>query len=200
MPKLDLYKTHRTEYLAPKAPVLVTVKPAKYLVIAGQGAPSQPGFRRAIGALYAMAFTIKMARKFAGRDYVVTKLEGLWWGERRGRLLIDEPKSRWRWKLMIRVPPFISETDRRPALALLRSRGKDPLVGQVKLETLREGRCVQILHLGPYDAEHESIGRMMALVREQGRRPRGRHHEIYLSDPRRVPAARLKTILRHPVT
>ncbi len=200
MPKLDLYRKHRGEYVTPRTPVLVTIDPAKYLAIAGQGAPSQPGFQRAIGALYTMAFTIKMARKFAGRDYVVTKLEGLWWGERRGRLLIEEPRSRWRWKLMIRVPPFISETDRRSALALLRSRGKNPLLGQVKLETLREGRCVQILHLGPYDAEHESIGRMMALAREQGRRLRGRHHEIYLSDPRRIPASRLKTILRHPVT
>jgi hypothetical protein len=200
MPKLDLYRKHRGEYVTPRTPVLVTIKPAKYLAIAGRSSPSHEGFNRAIGALYSLAFTIKMARKFAGRDYVVTKLEGLWWGERRGRLLIDEPESRWRWKLMIRVPPFINEGERRKALQLLRSRGKDPLVAQVKLETLREGRCVQVLHVGPYTAEHESIARMMTLAREQGRRYRGRHHEIYLSDPRRVPAARLKTILRHPLT
>jgi hypothetical protein len=158
--KLDLYRTHRAEYVAPKEPVLVRTKPAKYLAIAGRGAPSAPAFSRAIGALYAMAFTIKMARKFAGRDYVVTKLEGLWWGQRAGRLLIDEPKDRWRWKLMIRVP---------------------------------------LLHVGPYDAEHDSIRRMHALADEQGQRVRGKHHEIYLSDPRRVPAQRLKTILRQPI-
>jgi hypothetical protein len=198
--KLDLYRTHRAEYVAPKEPVLVRTKPAKYLAISGRGAPSAPAFSRSIGALYAMAFTIKMARKFAGRDYVVTKLEGLWWGQRAGRLLIDEPKDRWRWKLMIRVPPFINERDRRAALATLAARGKDPLVRQVKLELLSEGRCVQVLHVGPYDAEHDSIRRMHALADEQGRRVRGKHHEIYLSDPRRVPAPRLKTILRQPVT
>ncbi len=88
-----------------------------------------------------MAFTIKMARKFAGRDYTVAKLEGLWWGQRRGRLLIDEPAATWRWKLMIRVPAFITERDRRGALALLAERRKDPLVRRVKLEVLREGAC-----------------------------------------------------------
>jgi hypothetical protein len=114
--KLDLYRRHRTEYVTPKSPALVRTTPAKYLAIAGRGGPG-PAFSRSIGALYAMAFTIKMARKFAGRDYVVTKLEGLWWGQRPGRLLIDEPKARWRWKLMIRVPPFIGDKDRRAALA-----------------------------------------------------------------------------------
>jgi hypothetical protein len=198
--KLDLYRKHRAEYVAPKTPVQVTVRSAKYLAITGRGGPAAPAFQRSLGALYALAFTIKMARKFAGRDYAVAKLEGLWWGERRGRLLIDEPQSRWRWTLMIRVPPFITEADRRTALATLTARGKDPLVKSVKLEVLKEGRCVQVLHVGPYDAEHESIGRMMAFTRELGRRFRGKHHEIYLSDPRRVPARRLKTILRHPVT
>lgn len=197
--KLDLYRRYRSEYVSPKTPVFIKVAPAKYLTIAGRGAPAA-AFRRAIGALYAMAFTIKMARKFAGRDYAVAKLEGLWWGQRPGRLLIDEPQARWRWKVMIRVPSFISVRDRRAALATLAARGKDSLVKQVKLEVLKEGSCVQILHVGPYRAEHVSIGRMVAFARERGRRLRGRHHEIYLSDPRRVPARRLRTILRHPVS
>jgi hypothetical protein len=198
--KLDLYRTHRSEYAAPRTPVLVRVGPARYLTITGRGAPADAAFQRSIGALYAMAFTIKMASKFAGRDYAVTKLEGLWWGERRGRLLIDQPPRTWRWKLMIRVPPFVGARERRRALALLAERGKDPLVQKVRLEALREGRCVQVLHVGPYTAEHESIHRMMVVATAAGRRFRGRHHEIYLSDPRRVPARRLKTILRHPVT
>jgi len=198
--KLDLYRKFKAEYVATRAPVLVATKAARYLAIAGRGAPSAPGFGRAVGALYAVAFTVKMARKVAGRDYVVSKLEGLWWGERPGRLLIDEPQSTWRWKLMIRVPGFIGERERKAAIALLVERGKDPLVRQVKLETLKEGRCVQLLHVGPYDAEHESIGRMTDFARERGGRFRGRHHEIYLSDPRRVAPAKLRTILRHPVT
>src|SRR5437867_8686503 len=117
--KLDLYRKFRSEYTAPRSPTLVTVKPAQYLAVSGRGAPSAPEFGRAIGALYAMAFTIKMAHKVAGRDYVVAKLEGLWWGQRAGRLLIDEPQRRWRWKLLIRVPAFVNARDRRAALAVL---------------------------------------------------------------------------------
>jgi hypothetical protein len=188
------------EYVARRVPAFVTVGPARYLAIAGRGGPSHPGFGQAIGALYAVAFTVKMAQKFAGRDYKVAKLEGLWWGERRGHWLIDEPQRAWRWKLMIRVPTFVAARDRLAALRMLAERGKDPLVRQVKLETLREGRCVQVLHVGPYDEEHESLEAMRALAAGATSRFRGRHHEIYLSDPRRVPPSRLKTILRHPVT
>jgi hypothetical protein len=197
--KLDLYRRHRAEYVAPRKPVLVRVGRAKYLAIDGAGGPKTPAFQAAIGALYAMAFTIKMTKKFAGRDYTVAKLEGLWWGGRRGKLLIDSPPSSWRWRLMIRVPPFISERDRRAALAVLADRGKGPVIRRVKLESVTEGPCVQILHVGPYDREHASIAAMEAFARAGGLRLRGRHHEIYLSDPRRVAPARLKTILRHPV-
>jgi hypothetical protein len=198
--KLDLYKRHRAEYIARRAPIFVTVGPARYLAIAGRGAPGSPAFARAMGALYAVAFTIKMAKKFAGQDYAVMKLEGLWWGQRRGRWLIDEPQRLWRWQLMIRVPSFVTPRDRRAALRMLAERGKDPLTRRVKLETLRERRCVQILHVGPYDTEHTSLELMQALAGGAQVRFRGRHHEIYLSDPRRVPPPRLKTILRHPVT
>jgi hypothetical protein len=101
--------------------------------------------------------------------------------------------------LLIRVPTFITPAHRRAALAQLIARGRGPRVRQVKLETLREGRCVQLLHVGPYEREHTSIERMASLAREAGLRFQGRHHEIYLSDPRRVAPARLRTILRHPV-
>jgi hypothetical protein len=198
--KVDLYRRHRAEYVARRAPTLVTVGPARYLVIEGRGAPGGAAFGQAMGALYAVAFTIKMAKKFAGRDYAVAKLEALWWGQRRGRWLIDEPQRLWRWKLMIRVPTFVAERDRRAALRMLAQRGKDPRVRQVKIETLREGRCVQILHVGPYDQEGTSLELMRALARAANLRYRGRHHEIYLSDPRRVAARRLRNILRHPVT
>jgi hypothetical protein len=198
--KLDLYRKHRAEYAARRAAAFVKVGPARYLAIAGRGAPGGSAFDRAIGALYAVAFTVKMAKKFAGRDYAVTKLEGLWWGERRGWWLIDEPPRVWRWKLMIRVPTFVTERDRRAALRMLAERGKDPLVRQVRLETLREGRCVQILHVGPYDKEHASLELMQSLAGAANVRYHGRHHEIYLSDPRRVAPRRLRTILRHPVT
>jgi len=197
--KLDLYRKHRAEYVAPRSPTIVAVGPARYLAIAGRGSPDQPAFGAAIAALYGFAFTIKMASKFAGRDYAVAKLEGLWWGGTPGKLIIDSPPGTWRWKLMIRIPTFVNAAALARARRMLRERGKGPAIAQVKLETLREGRCVQMLHVGPYDREHHSIAQMEAFAAASRLRFHGRHHEIYLSDPRRVAAAKLRTILRHPV-
>ena len=195
--KLDLYRRHQSEYVAPKNPTLVRVGPARYLTVGGRGDPKGPGFGAAVGALYGVAFTIKMAKKAAKKDYVVAKLEGLWWGGKRGKLLIDAPRSTWRWKVMIRVPTFVTAADVARAKRELLRRGRSG--GTVRLEALHEGRVVQLLHVGPYDREHESLGRMEECARANGLRFAGRHHEIYLSDPRRVAPARLRTILRRPV-
>jgi hypothetical protein len=195
--KLDLYRRYKSEYVAPRNPALVRVGPARYLSVGGRGDPNGPGFGAAVGALYSVAFTIKMAKKAAQRDYVVAKLEGLWWGGKRGKLLIDSPRSTWRWKVLIRVPTFVTASDLVRAKRELVRRGKSG--GTVRLESLREGRVVQVLHVGPYDREHESLGRMEEFARATGVRLVGRHHELYLSDPRRVAPARLRTILRRPV-
>lgn len=195
--KLDLYRRHKAEYVARKNPALVRVGPARYLSVNGRGDPNGPGFGAAVGVLYGVAFTIKMAKKAAKTDYVVAKLEGLWWGGRRGKLLIDSPRNTWRWKILIRVPPFVTASDLARARRELVRRGKSG--GTVRLESLREGRVVQLLHVGPYDREHASLGRMEEFARSQRVRFTGRHHEIYLSDPRRVAPAKLRTILRRPV-
>jgi len=190
--KLDLYKKHASEYAAPRTPKLVTIAPARYLTIAGKGEPGGEVFQQRLGALYNMAFTIKMARKFAGRDYAVCKLEGLWWGGAKN------PKH-WSWKLLIRTPDFIAEAECRETADQLAAKGKDPAVREVLLETLEEGPSVQMLHVGPYTEEAGTIASMESFAREKGLELHGRHHEIYLSDPRRVAPARLRTILRHPV-
>ena len=195
--KIDLYKLNKAEYFARQKPALIKTKPARYLSIAGQGKPGGERFSACIGALYAMAFTIKMSRKFAGKqDYAVCKLEGLWYfdGDPAGI-----PKEQWRWKLLIRTPSFVAETDRKKAVAALLARGKPREVEEVVLETLKEGRCVQMLHVGPYDRECETIEMMKDFAEKQGFQFAGPHHEIYLSDPRRVAPERLKTILREPV-
>jgi hypothetical protein len=179
--------------------MLVTVKAASYLTISGAGDPNGPAFEAAMGALYAMAYTLKMAKKAAGKDYKVSGPEGLWWGAKGGSLLIDAPPATWRWKLVMRVPAFVAPRDRAAAVRLLLGKGKSALVAKVRLETLREGRCVQVLHVGPYREEHETIRRMEEFARARRLAFRGRHHEIYLNDPRRVAPAKLKTILRHPV-
>jgi hypothetical protein len=198
-PKIDLYKLNKADYATTRKPALVELKPAAYLAIAGQGAPGGERFTASIGALYGVAFTIKMTRKFAGQqDYGVCKLEGQWWSEPAqdfGKL----PPDQWLWKLLIRTPDFIKEEELRRAVAVLLKRGKGEDVKRVRLESLAEGLCVQMLHVGPYDKEHETIAVMKAFAEKQQCELSGKHHEIYLSDPRRVPPERLKTILRHPV-
>jgi hypothetical protein len=195
--KLDLYRRSKAEYVAPKNPTLLRIGPARYLTVSGHGDPNGPGFGAAVGALYGVAFTIKMAKKAANKDYVVAKLEGLWWGGKRGKLLIDSPRGTWRWKVLIRVPTYVTTSDLARAKRELVRRGRSG--GTVRLEALREGRVVQLLHIGPYDREHESLGRMEEFARANRVRFTGRHHEIYLSDPRRVAPAKLRTILRRPV-
>ena len=200
LPKLDLYKANKADFAASRKPALVRLKPATYLAISGQGAPGGDEFTASIGALYGMAFTIKMTRKFAGQqDYSVCKLEGQWWANGSDAGFAKAPKEQWRWKLMIRTPEFIKEKDLEQAAAVLAKRGKGANVERVILETLDEADCVQMLHVGPYEKEHETIALMEAFAEKQQLRFHGRHHEIYLSDPRRVPPERLKTILRHPV-
>jgi hypothetical protein len=198
-PKIDLYKLHKTEYAATRKPALVELKPAAYLAIVGQGAPGGEQFTTSIGALYGVAFTIKMTRKFASQqDYAVCKLEGQWWSEPESGFA-KLPPDQWRWKLLIRTPNFIGEGDLRQAVAVLLKRGKGPDVKRVRLESLDEGLCVQMLHVGPYVKEHETIAMMKTFAEKKHLEFSGKHHEIYLSDPRRVPPERLKTILRHPV-
>ncbi|MBI1853831.1 MAG: GyrI-like domain-containing protein [Planctomycetes bacterium] len=197
--KLDLYKAHKADYAATRKPAIVDVGKATYLAIAGKGEPGGAAFNASVGALYAVAFTIKMAKKHAGRDYAVSKLEGLWWTSSGKHDFSREPKSTWRWKLLIRTPAFVTKADVRDAQVALMKKGKGSEVEDVALEAIDEGRCVQVLHVGPYDAEAPTIEGMKAFGAANGLAPRGLHHEIYLSDPRRVPPTKLKTILRMPV-
>ena len=195
--KLDLYKVHKSEYITPKSPALVRTKPAQYLAIAGEGAPGGPRFVAAIEALYGAAFTIKMTRKFAGKsDYAVCKLECQWPVE--GGLAAT-PREEWKWKLLIRAPDFISRQDLKSAAAAALKKGKSRTIEEVALERIDEGLCVQMLHVGPYEKEGESMALMRSFAEANGLKYGGPHHEIYLSDPRRVPPERLKTILRNPV-
>jgi len=195
--KIDLYKLHKNEYVTPRKPALIHTKPAQYLAIDGHGAPGGDRFVACIGGLYGVAFTVKMTRKFAGRqDYAVCKLECQYLQPN----FCDLPREKWQWRLMIRTPDFIAESDREKAVAALLNKGKPPEVAEVKLVTLTEGDCVQMLHVGPYDREGESLALMREFAVSKGLSLGGLFHEIYLSDPRRVPAARLKTILRAPVS
>ena len=198
--KIDLYKQHKDQYKATKKPILLAADEAMYLAIDGRGAPGGDEFTDKIGALYGAAYTIKMTRKFSGQqDYVVCKLEAIWWFDDDKQNFDSAPREKWNWKLMIRTPKIVTQQELERAVSVLIEKGKTPAVREVKLETISEGRCVQMLHVGPYDKEGETVEAMKAFAAEQGFEFDGRHHEIYLSDPRRVPPERLKTILRHPV-
>jgi hypothetical protein len=197
--KIDLYRLHKNDYAAPKKPVLLDIAPATYLTISGQGAPGGEQFTICIGALYGMAFTIKMTRKFAGQqDYAVCKLEGRWWSDS-AACFTQLPQDQWQWQLCIRTPEFITQAELDTAAAVLVKRGKGAKVDRVGLETIAEGKCVQTLHVGPYDQEGRTAALMQTFAEKQGFAFHGRHHEIYLSDPRRVAPEKLKTILRRPV-
>ncbi len=199
--KIDLVKLHKAEYASPKKPKLIDTKPGKYLAARGQGEPGSDDFQNKIGALYAMAYTAKFQSKFAGRDYTVCKLEAIYGDEDQiGQDFASLPKDQWKWKMMIRVPEFISDKHLAEARTTIRDRGKDEgFLNDVHLEEIDEGTCIQMLHVGPYDQEKATVDLMMEFAQQEGYEFTGLHHEIYLSDPRRVLPERLKTILRQPV-
>ncbi len=197
--KLDLYKTHAAEYVAPKHPVLVATRPGRYLTITGTGDPNGAAFEEKVGALYAMAWTIKMGKKRLGRDFKVAGLEGQWWAAGGSAAMPATARGAWHWKLMIRMPDFVKERCVVMAAELLLGKGKSAAVEEVRLERVAEGRCVQMLHVGPYGREVETIGEMLRFAEANHLAFAGRHHEIYLSNPQRVKPEKLRTILRHPV-
>lgn len=195
--KLDLYKRHRSEYVTPKEPVFVMIGPAKYLTLTGVGSPQGEYFKDAVSALYTVAYSLKMAEKAAGHDYKVCHLEGQWW-IKDGNFETDT-QDQWNWRLLMRVPNFVSQNDLFAAITTAIAKKRILLAGDIQLETITEGRCVQVLHTGPYSEEKPTIEKMHRAVSRNGMQMIGPHHEIYLSDPRRVPGERLRTILRYPV-
>lgn len=199
MEKIDLFREHRDEYSLDTQPHLVDVRAGTYLTVSGTGAPGDAEFQKKLGALYGTAYTIKFDNKRRhGRDFKVGMLEGLWWTKAGGEDFLDTPRDAWHWKLLLRVPSYVTSRAVAAALKTLKEKGK--LVAAVKRETIREGRSLQALHVGAYADEPRTLARMDEFAREHRLRFRGKHHEIYLSDPRRVPPSRQRTILRHPVT
>lgn len=196
---LNLFELHKKDYAAGREPALIDIPPAKYLTLVGKGAPGGESFVSKIGVMYGVAYGVKMGSKFAGRDFAIGILEALWWGTTDRHNFVDEPRDSWNWKILIRVPDFITEANVRQAVEGFAKRSPGGKAPDVKLETLSEGRCIQVLHVGPYSTEPETIATMKALAKKKGLTLRGEHHEIYLGDPNTTPPDKLKTILRQPV-
>ena len=204
----DFKKEYKEFYLPKNRPELVTVPPASYIAVRGAGDPNEPGgaYQQAIGVLYAVAYTLKMSYKTDHRirdfyEYVVPPLEGFW--EQEGTEGIDYGnKAAFRWISVIRLPDFVTEEDFRWAVETAGKKKKLDC-SSAEFLTIDEGLCVQMMHLGPFDDEPASVALMDAYLRERGYVNdfgRGRlHHEIYLSDARKVPPEKWKTVIRHPI-
>lgn len=204
----DFKKEYKEFYLPKGEPALVTVPPMRFLAVRGQGDPNDPGgaYQAAISVLYALAFTIKMSklgdRRIDGYfDYVVPPLEGFWRQE--GVDGVDfARKADFQWLSVLRVPDFVGEGDFQWAVETASAKkGLD--CSLARLVTIDEGLCVQCLHTGPYDDEPAAVARMDGFLAENGYEndfsDTRLHHEIYLSDPRRTPPEKRRTVIRHPV-
>lgn len=201
MKKLDLKKELKHLYSpSPKEPVLVDLPDMNFLMVDGAGDPNTAQeYKDSIEVLYAMSYTLKFMVKIEDpeNDYTVMPLEGLWWGEDESFLFGD--KDAFKWTSMIMQPEFVTEKYVAEAIEQVK-RKKDPVaLPKCRFESFHEGLSAQIMHIGPYAEETPTIEKLHAFIEEQGHKLRGKHHEVYLSDPRRAAPEKLKTVVRQPV-
>ncbi|MGC5052158.1 GyrI-like domain-containing protein [Micromonospora sp. DT48] len=200
--KTDFKKTVDA-YQAPRGRFrIVDVPDMRYLMIDGHGDPNtSPAFTAAVEALYPVAYKLKFASKRdLGRDYVVPPLEGLWWADDMAAFTTSRDKSLWSWTLLLMVPDWIDRAMVDTAVEQAGAKNRPARLDDIRLETLSEGRCVQTLHVGSFDDEAAVLAHLHdEFIPNHGLRMTGKHHEIYLSDFRRVAPEKRRTILRQPV-
>jgi len=203
----DFKKEYKEFYMPGRKPSIVDVTKVNYIAVSGKGDPNEENgdYKKAIEVLYAVAYTLKMSYKTDHKiegfyEYVVPPLEGFWkQGDNSEMDYAD--KSSLEWISVIRLPDFITEEDFRWAVETAEKKKKLDCT-KAEFLTLEEGRCVQIMHIGPYDDEPESVLLMENFAEEQGYvidMGQRLHHEIYLSDPRKSPPEKWKTVIRHPI-
>ncbi|GAB3619481.1 GyrI-like domain-containing protein [Glutamicibacter endophyticus] len=201
-PKVDFKKILPGYQASVGCPALITTAPTRYFVIDGSGDPNTAeDYQQALQALYPVAYALKFASKDRGQDYVVPPLEGLWWAEDMDSFTRLRDKSKWQWSMMLLIPSWMTDADAQAAIQRVALKSSPPeAVHRVRVMELDEGQCVQALHLGPYDDEGPLLEHMHhEFIPQHGLELTGRHHEIYLSDPRRAAPEKLRTILRQPV-
>jgi len=201
MKKVDLRKELKELYTpSAKEPEIVRVPGYQYLMIDGAGDPnSSLEFQESVQALYTAAYTLKfMVKKQKEIDYPVMPLEGLWWADDMRAFQMAQ-KDKWKWTLMIMQPTIVTKgLVAKGVKAAMEKKGIAALE-RIRLEKLKEGLCVQVMHIGTYAQEGPTIERLHWFAEERGLNLRGKHHEIYLSDPRRVKPEKMKTVVRQPV-
>ena len=199
--KIDRKRELKELYAPGRSPAMVDVPELLFLMVDGRGDPNTaPEYRAAVEALYAVSYAIKFALKRGPDelDYTVMPLEGLWWADDMSTFATED-KSAWSWTAMIAQPEGVSQAMVDEAVAQAARRKPLPAAPDLRLERFGEGRAAQVMHIGPYAAEGPTIERLHAFIAEQGCERAGRHHEIYLSDPRRTDPAKLRTVIRQPV-
>lgn len=199
MEKIDLKKDLKQLYKASaKKPAMVEAPALSYLMIDGVGNPNTaPAYMQAIEALYPVAYTLKFTAKKGelARDYTVMPLEGLWWAEDH-TAFAEGRMDEWLWTMMILQPDFITPEMVAEAMQTVAKKKAPPALPLMRFETRPAHTAAQILHIGPYDQEGPTVEGLHAFISEQGKQLAGKHHEIYLSDPRRSAPEKLKTIVR----
>lgn len=204
----DYKKEYKEFYIPPKKPTIVEVPKMNYIAVRGQGNPNEEEgeYKKAIGLLYGIAFTIKMSYKGTHKmegyfQYVVPPLEGFWWQENVKGVDYSH-KETFQWIAVIRLPDFVTREEFDWAVKEATNKKKEDF-SKVEYFTYEEGMCVQCMHIGSYDEEPVTVEKMHAYMEEQGYEldftEQRMHHEIYLSDPRRTAEEKLKTIIRHPI-
>lgn len=204
----DFKKEYKEFYMPKGKPNIVTVPTMNYIAVRGIGDPNDEGgeYKRAIGLLYSIAFTIKMSKKLDHQidgffDYVVPPLEGFWWQD--GVVGIDySNKASFHWISVIRLPDFVTKKDFEWAIKEATLKKKQDF-SKVEFLTYDEGLCVQCMHIGPFDNEPKTVQLMHDFIEKNGYElditDKRLHHEIYLSDARKISPDRLKTVIRHPI-
>ncbi|CAG4992847.1 hypothetical protein DYBT9275_01053 [Dyadobacter sp. CECT 9275] len=206
MTKLDLTKAYKAYFSAKTKPETVVIETAKFISIRGKGDPSESAFAKTLQALYATAYALKFHYKESGDDFTVSKLEGQWWfdEEKFGFPSISEtprlvPRREWDYRMLIRMPVFVTETDVKKIIQSVKLKKDIPLIETVAYYEMEEGLSIQLLHVGPFETEPESLSKIQEYATAHNLDKNGLHHEIYLSDFRKTPPSKLKTILREPV-
>ena len=201
MASIDLKKEYRDHYRASVEPEMVDVPERRFLMIDGAGDPNtSEEYTDAVAALYPIAYGLRAAIKASTGDaYTVMPLEGLWWADDMATFSVDA-KGDWKWTMMICVPPVVTEQLFDEVAPAVIAKKKLVSGSGVRLEVYHEGYAAQIMHVGPYATEVPTIERLHTFIEAQGLQRSGRHHEVYLTDPRRVAPEKNRTIIRQPVS
>lgn len=196
----DLRRTHPELWRAPDTPERITAPPVAFLAVDGVGAPGGGAYVDAVGTLYAVSYGLRFAVKARGGEpWTVMPLEGLWWADDMADFRTGD-RARWRWTMLIAQPAVVTPGMVADAVAAAAGTGKAPAADALRLEVLEEGDAVQVMHHGPYAEEGPTVAALHAWIADAGLVLGGKHHEVYLTDPRRVAPHRMRTIIRQPVT